>query len=72
MHIKKYQQSLSKGFDSNFLLLQYAQKLFKIALNHLRTDITLKIHYIVFLTSKVNQKKNAQKELSSIKFNIYI
>ena len=79
--LKKYQQSLSKGFDSNFLLLQYVQKLFKIALNNKPTDITLKIHYIVFLTAKVNQKKNAQKELSSIKsgymllynkFNIYI
>ena len=79
--LKKYQQSLSKGFDSNFLLLQYVQKLFKIALNNLPTDITLKIHYIIFLTSIVSQKKNAQKELSSLKsvymllynkFNIYI
>ena len=79
--LKKYQQSLLKGFDSNFLLLQYAQKLFKMALNRLPKDINLKIHYILFLTSKINQKKNAQKELSSMKsvhmflynkFNIYI
>ena len=67
--LKKYLQSLSKGFDSNFLLLQHAQKLFKLALNKIPMDITLKIHYIIFLTSKINQKKNAQKELSSIKIN---
>ena len=79
--LKRYQQSLSKGFDSNFLLLQYAQKLFKLALNRLPKDINLRIHYIIFLASKINQKKNAQKELSSIKpvhmplykkFNIFI
>ena len=67
--LKKYLQSLSKGFDSNYLLLQHTQKLFKIALNKLPTNITLKIHYIIFLTTKINQKKNAQKELSSIKIN---
>ena len=65
--LKKYLVSLSKGFDSNFMLLQFAQKLFKIALNKFPRDITLRIHYIVFLLTKVNQKKNAQKELFSIK-----
>ena len=64
--LKKYLISLSKGFDSNFMLLQFAQKLFKIALNKFPKDITLRIHYIVFLLTKVNQKKNAQKELFSI------
>ena len=67
--LKKYLISLSKGFDSNFLLLQYAQKLFKIGLNKFPRDITLKIHYIIFLLTKINQKKNAQKELLSIKKN---
>lgn len=67
--LKKYLQSLSKGFDSNFLLLQYAQKLFKIAISKLPMNINLRIHYIVFLASKINQKKNAQKELSSININ---
>ena len=67
--LKKYLESLSKGFDSIFLLLQYAQKLFKIALNKFPNDITLKIHYIIFLLTTINQKKNAQKELASIKLN---
>ena len=65
--LRKYLDSLSKGFDSNFLLLQYAEKLFKIALNKFSQDITLKMHYIIFLLTKINQKKNAQKELSSIR-----
>ena len=65
--LKKYLISLSKGFDSNFMLLQFAQKLFKIALNKFPRDINLRIHYIIFLLTKVNQKKNAQKELFSIK-----
>ena len=67
--LKKYLISLSKGFDSNFLLLQYAQKLYKIGLNKFPGDITLKIHYIIFLLTKINQKKNALKELISIKQN---
>lgn len=65
--LKKYLISLSKGFDSNFMLLQFAQKLFKEALNKFPKDITLRIYYIFFLLTKVNQKKNAQKELYSIK-----
>ena len=67
--LKKYLISLSKGFDSNFLLLQFAQKLFQKAINKFPTDVTLRIHYIIFLLTKVNQKKNAQKELISIKPN---
>ena len=77
--LKKYNQSLKQGFESNFLLLLHVQKLFKTAINKLQQDIMLKIHYIIFLT-KINQKKNAQKELSKIttyhillynKFNIF-
>ena len=67
--LKKYLISLSKGFDSNFLLFQFAQKLFKISLNKFPKDITLRIHYIIFLLTKINQKKNAQKEFYSIKPN---
>ena len=69
--LKKYLESLSKGFDSNFLLLQYAQKLFKIALKKYPDDITLRLHYIIFLIAKTNQKKNAEKELFSIKSNYF-
>ena len=64
--LKKYLNSLSKGFDSHFLLLKFAENLFKNALNKFPQDVTLRIHYIMFLLTKVNQKKHAQKELASI------
>jgi hypothetical protein len=67
--LKSYLSSLSKGFNSYFLLLQYGQKLFKIAINKYPDDLTLKIHYIIFLLTKINQKKNAKKVLASIKSN---
>ena len=67
--LKKYLSSLSRGFDSNFLLLQFCQKLFRFALNRFPRDINLRIFYIIFLLTKINQKKNAQKELASIKTN---
>ena len=67
--LKKYISSLSRGFDSNFLLLQFCQKLFRHALNRFPRDINLRIFYIIFLLTKINQKKNAQKELASIKTN---
>ena len=69
--LKKYLESLSKGFDSNFLLLKFVQKLFKIALIKYPNDITLRLHYIIFLITKINQKKNAEKELFSIKSNYF-
>jgi len=64
--LKKYLISLSKGFDSHFLLLKFAQNLFRNALNKFPKDITLRIHYVMFLLTKVNQKKHALKELLSI------
>ena len=70
--LKKYLLSLYKGFDSKFLLLQFAQKLFKIALNKFPKDVNLRINYIVFLLTKVKQKKNAEKELYSIKPNFFM
>ena len=69
--LKSYLLSLSKGFDSYFLLLQYAQQLFRSALNKYSEDLTLKIHYSIFLLTKIKQKKNAIKVLSSVKSNIF-
>ena len=40
--LKKYLESLSKGIHSKFLLLQYAEKLFKIAISKFPQDITVK------------------------------
>ena len=79
--LKKYLESLSKGIYSKFLLLQYAEKLFKIAISKFPEDINLKINYAVFLYTKINKKKEGKTELFLIKpkffsfndkFNLYI
>ena len=75
--IKKYLKSLSKGNVSKFLLLQYAEKLYKIAISKFSNDIVLKTHYIIFLYTKINKQNKAKKELFSIKTfsfidNIYL
>ena len=65
--LNKYLESLSKGIDSKFLLLQYAEKLFKIAISKFPEDIYLKINYVIFLNTKINKKKEAKTELFLIK-----
>ena len=79
--LRKYLESSSKGINSKFLLLQYAEKLFKIAISKFPQDIYLKINYVIFLYTKINKKKEAKSELYLIKpkffsfndnFNLYI
>ena len=78
--LKKYLECLSNGFDSNYLLQLFAQKLFKIAITQFPNDVLLRFNYIIFLSTQINQKKNALKELVLIKqsficlnnnFNLY-
>lgn len=78
--LKNYLECLSNGFDSNYLLLLFAQKLYKVAINKFPDDALLRFNYIVFLSTQINQKKNALKELILIKqsfvclnnnFNLY-
>ena len=79
--LKKYLESLSKGIHSKFLLLLYAEKLYKLAISKFPQDIILKINYVIFLYTKINKKKEAKAELMQIKpkffsfndnFNLYI
>ena len=64
--LKKYLESLSKGISSKFLLFQYAEKLFKIAKSKFPKNIILRIHYIIFLYTKINKRKEGRKELESL------
>ena len=79
--LKKYLLSLENGINSQFLLLQYAEKLFKIAISKFPKDIILRINYVIFLFTRINKRKEAQKELVLIKpmlfsfsdnFNLYM
>ena len=79
--LKKYLDSLSKGIYSKFLLLQYAEKLFKSAIVKFPKDVGLRLNYVTFLFTKVNKRKEAKNELILINpilfslsdnFNLYI
>ena len=69
---KRYLESASRGNVSKFLLLLYAEQLFKIAISKFSKDIMLKIHYIIFLYSTINKKNKVKKELNSIKTYSFI
>ena len=79
--LKKYLESLEKGIYSKFLLLQYAEKLFKNAIAKFPKDVGLRLNYVTFLFTKVNKRKEAKNELILINpilfslsdnFNLYI
>ena len=65
--LKKYLESLSKGNYSKYLLLQYADKLFKISISKFPLDFILRVNYVIFLYTKINKKKEAKIELTSMK-----
>lgn len=69
--IKKYLDSLSKGMNSKFLLLKYAEKLFKISIFKFPNDIFLKVNFIIFLFTKMNNRKEAKKVLMSIHPSVF-
>ena len=79
--IKQYFHQLKKGIDSNILLYAYIQTLFKKYTSKYKNDITTKIYYIIFVMSKLNERKNAQILLKKLEdrqlillqdlFNIY-
>ena len=79
--LKKYLESLAKGIYSKFLLLQYAEKLFKMAIVKFPKDVGLRLNYVTFLFTKVNKRKEANNELILINpilfslndnFNLYM
>ena len=69
--IKKYLDSLSKGIDSKFLLLQYAEKLFKLSILRFPNDVFLRVNFVIFLFTKLNNRKEAKKELMSIHPSVF-
>ena len=69
--IKKYLDSLSKGINSKFLLLQYAENLFKLSIFRFPDDIYLRVNFVIFLFTKLNNRKGAKKELMSIHPSVF-
>jgi hypothetical protein len=69
--MKKYLQMAGKGFESDFILFQYCQQLFEMAIKKYSNDIILKCNYIIYLVIQMSKKKLAQKVLSSMKEQIF-
>ena len=69
--LKKYLTMAEKGYKSDFLLCQYCQQLFEIAIKKFPNDIILKSNYIIYLVIQMSKKKLAQKILSVIEPNFF-
>ena len=79
--IKQYFHQLKKGIDSSILLYGYIQILFKKNISKDKNDITAKIYHIMFVMTKLNERKNAHILLKKLEdrqmilfqdlFNIY-
>ena len=79
--IKQYIHQLKKGNDSNILLYEYCQQIFKITISKNKNDITAQIYYIIFVIKKLNRRKRAEILLKKLEdrqlvlfqdlFNIY-
>ena len=79
--IKQYMYQLKKGNDSNILLYEYCQQIFKLTISKNKNDITAQIYYIIFVIKKLNRRNKAQILLKKLEdrqlvlfqdlFNIY-
>ena len=69
--LKKYLINLNKGFDYEYLLLQFCEKLFQYGISKFNGNIFLKNHYSLFLITEMYNKKKALIILESIKDGIF-
>ena len=68
--LQKYLINLEKGFNCEFLLLEFCEKLFQYGISKFNGNIYLKNHYSIFLINEMNNKKKALINLESINYNV--
>ena len=68
--LRKYLINLEKGFDHEYLLFQFCEKLFQYGISKFNGNIFLKNHYSIFLINEMNDKKKALINLEGINYNI--
>ena len=68
--LKKYLLNLEKGFDFDYILFQFCEKLFKYGILKFKENILLKNHYSIFLLTEMNNKTKALIILEEIKDEI--
>ena len=66
--LKKYLISVRKGQPNDFILFQYCQELYEIAIKKFPDDYILKVNYIVYLIVQMSKRKLAEKVLYTMKF----
>ena len=64
--LQKYLEKLENGVDSQYLLYQYLDKLFKYGKSKFKNNIMIKNAYAMFLISRMNDKRQATIVLKSI------
>ena len=69
--LKKYLAMAEKGYKSDFLLYQYCQQLFEIAIKKFPNDLILKSNYIIYLVTQMSKKKLAKKILASMESQLF-
>ena len=66
--LKKYLKSKEKGVPNEFILYQYCQHLYEIALKKFPENTVLKVNYIIYLITQMSKRKLAEKVLYTMKF----
>ena len=69
--LKQYLAMAEKGYKSDFLLYQYCQQLFEIAIKKIPNDLILKSNYIIYLVTQMSKKKLAKKILASMESQLF-
>ena len=64
--LKKYLEKLKSGVDSEYLLYDYLDKLFRYGISKFKHDAMLKNDYAMFLMVKMNNKRKAIIVLNNI------
>ena len=65
--LKLYLEKLKSGVDSQYLLYDYLDKLFRYGVSKFKNNVMLKNDYAMFLLVKMNNKKQAIIVLNNIK-----
>ena len=66
--LKKYLKSKENGEPNDFILFQYCQNLYEIALKKFPENTVLKVNYITYLITQMSKRKLAEKVLYTMKF----
>ena len=69
--LKKYIKSREKGEANDFILFQYCQSLYEIAIKKFPDDVILKVNYITYLIITMSKRKLAEKVLYTVELKTF-